>query len=77
VCGMHMVATGAHSSDGSFDINGPLLLSPTVATGCMTTDDHCYCGAQCTCVVSTSPHSSDGHSDISGPSLLAPTREMG
>jgi hypothetical protein len=34
--GTRVVATSAHSSDGLFDISGPLLLPKTVATGGMT-----------------------------------------
>jgi hypothetical protein len=74
---MRVVAIGAHNSDGSSDICGLLLLPPTVATGYMTSDDRCYCGARGMHPVSTSPHSSDGSSDISRPLLLPPTVVMG
>jgi hypothetical protein len=53
-----------------------LLLAPTVVTGRMTSDDHCYCRAHGTRAVATSAHSSDGLSDISGLLLLPPTAAM-
>jgi hypothetical protein len=59
------------------DIKRPLLLPPIVATGSMTTDDRCYCGARGTRAVSTIPNSSDGPSDISGPLLLPSTVATG
>jgi hypothetical protein len=61
---MCMGATSAHSSDGSSDISGPFLLPPTVATGYMTSEDHCYYGAHGTRVGATSMHNSDGPSNI-------------
>jgi hypothetical protein len=45
-CVTHMVIASAHSSDGPSDINGLLLLSPTIASGSITSEDHCYCGAR-------------------------------
>jgi hypothetical protein len=65
------------NSDGLSDINGPLLLPPTVAMSFMTSDDRCYYWSCVTCAVATSPHISDGCSDISGPSLLTPTVVIG
>jgi hypothetical protein len=71
------VAASAHSNDGYFDINRPLLLLPTLAMTFMTSDDHCYYGACGTRVGATSTNSSNGQSAISGPLLLLPAVAMG
>jgi hypothetical protein len=39
--GTRASATSSHSSNGSSDISGLLLLPPTVAIGDMTADDRC------------------------------------
>jgi hypothetical protein len=49
-----------------------LLLAPTTATGCMTSDDRCYYGVRGTRAIATSAHNSDGLSDISRSLLLPP-----
>jgi hypothetical protein len=72
---MHVVSIRCHSSNDSSDINGSLLLPPTVATGYMTSYDHCCCWSRGTHAVATSSHSSDEHSNISSPSLLPPSSD--
>jgi hypothetical protein len=59
------------------DISGQLLLPSTIATGYMTSNDHCSCWARGTRAVATSAHSSDESSDISGPLLLPLTVTTG
>jgi hypothetical protein len=68
---MGVVATSPHNNDELSDISGPLLLTPTIATGSLTSEDVATVGAHGTSVVATSPHNSDGLSDISGSLLLA------
>jgi hypothetical protein len=58
-CAVHV---GAHSSDGQSDISELLLLSPTIMTGPMTSEDRCYYGLRGTRAVADSVHSSDGPS---------------
>jgi hypothetical protein len=62
---MHAVSTSPNNSNGPSNISGPLRLPSTIARGCMTSDDRCYCLTRGMCTVATS----DGHSDISGLSL--------
>jgi hypothetical protein len=76
-CGTSAVADNAHTSDGLYDISGPLLLPPTIVTCSMTSDDHWYCGTHGTRISATSAHSSDGSFYISGLLLLPPTMVMG
>jgi hypothetical protein len=68
--GTRAVAYSVHSSNGQFDINRPLLLPLTIATGSMISEDHCYCEACGTHAVADSAHSNDWPYYISGPLLL-------
>jgi hypothetical protein len=71
------VAASTHSYDLHSNISTPLLLPPTIATGSMTSEDHCNCGERGTHVVADRAHNSNRVYGISGPLLLPPTIETG
>jgi hypothetical protein len=61
---MRAGAISAHGNDLLSDISDPLLILSTVATGDMTSDDHCYCWTRGTSTIATSAHNNDGLYDI-------------